>query len=360
MSTIRLKNNGLLTWLGLFDPNDGMISTETTYRSESYRDTFDGAHALDMQTTQSLPEFYSEAVKRPPTISIPITTPEVQYYNDEIKKRPPSFFPPLPFPPRWTPSVIDNDKPKREPDPQRISSGGDHENGPKPPPGGVLMTTTINNGKATTRRTPVNFLARMVTSETNHTSARLAFFKRRLRQSRSTGNSPTADISGSHMPFPRFATAHRLLADTETKTYVAFSMKAAQAKVEQAIKLGEDFRTTQLLLYDLGGITKPLAIVLDTADSDWIVVGERDASSAPLTLDDLSVALRARFQYPPDIDPGVTIDPQPLDPTAGPHGAIDWTADQKVHFFAGIENTHFGPRLLRFRLVDETNRHGDR
>ena len=84
----------------------------------------------------------------------------------------------------------------------------------------------------------------------------------------------------------------------ETKTFVAYSMKVAQARVEDAMRKGEDFRKKQPDLYYLGGITKPWAVVLDTETNDWILVGERDPKSSILTLDDWVVALRARFIYP--------------------------------------------------------------
>ena len=84
-------------------------------------------------------------------------------------------------------------------------------------------------------------------------------------------------------------------------------MKVAQARVEEAMRNGEDFRKKQPDLYYLGGITKPWAVVLDTETNDWILVGERDPKSSILTLDDWVVALRARFIHP-DKDPGVTID----------------------------------------------------
>jgi hypothetical protein len=134
-----------------------------------------------------------------------------------------------------------------------------------------------------------------------------------------------------------------VLASTETKTFVAFSMKAAETKVESAIKMGIDFRRTQLDLYQLGGITKPWAIIIDKDRGDWIIVGERDVNSSILTLDDLVVALRARFLHA-DADPGVTIDPQSSDPSIklGDPRLFKFATSQKVRFFGGIQKTHFG------------------
>jgi tetratricopeptide (TPR) repeat protein len=129
----------------------------------------------------------------------------------------------------------------------------------------------------------------------------------------------------------------------ETKQFVAFSMKGAKARIENAIRTGEDFRKDQLDVYHLGGITKPLAVVLDKDNGDWIIVGERDVNSAILTLDDWTVALRARFLYA-GRDPGVTIDPQKSNPSIKSDSPESYKSAtiQKVRFFGGIENTHFG------------------
>ena len=129
----------------------------------------------------------------------------------------------------------------------------------------------------------------------------------------------------------------------ETKTFVAYSMKVAQARVEDAMRKGEDFRKKQPDLYYLGGITKPWAVVLDTETNDWILVGERDPKSSILTLDDWVVALRARFIYP-DKDPGVTIDPRRCEACvkSGKKEGCSHSTKQDVRFFGGIEDTHFG------------------
>lgn len=132
-------------------------------------------------------------------------------------------------------------------------------------------------------------------------------------------------------------------ADAETKTFVAYSMKVAQARVEAAVKSGEDFRKKQPDLYYLGGITKPWALVVDSKNGDWILLGERDQKSSVLTLDDWIVALRARFVHP-EKDPGVTIDPRLCDEClkAGKKEGCSHFKRQDVRFFGGIENTHFG------------------
>jgi len=129
----------------------------------------------------------------------------------------------------------------------------------------------------------------------------------------------------------------------ETKTFVAYSMKVAQARVEAAIKTGEDFRKKQPDLFYLAGITKPWAVVIDVKGGDWILVGERDPKSSVLTLDDWVVALRARFIHA-ERDPGVTIDPRSCEDClkAGKKEACYHCTKQDVRFFGGIENTHFG------------------
>jgi len=127
----------------------------------------------------------------------------------------------------------------------------------------------------------------------------------------------------------------------ETKTFVAYSMKVAQARVEAAVKADEDFRKKQPDLYYLGGITKPWAVVLDAKTGDWILVGERDPKSSVLTLDDWVTALRARFIHA-EKDPGVTIDPRPCAECRKAGVPCKHATKQDVRFFGGIENTHFG------------------
>jgi hypothetical protein len=129
----------------------------------------------------------------------------------------------------------------------------------------------------------------------------------------------------------------------EKKPCVAFSMKVAQARVEEAIRRGEDFRETQRDLFYLAHITKPLALILDNKNDDWILVGESDPRSAELTLDDWVIALRARLMHP-GRDPGVTIDPRPCREcsTTGNNAGCHHSKQQDVRFFAGIEQTRFG------------------
>ncbi len=137
--------------------------------------------------------------------------------------------------------------------------------------------------------------------------------------------------------------SHQLQA--ETKSFVAFSLTAAEAKVKSALSRGEDFRSDDPELYNLGGITKPWAIVIidDQGKQDYVLVGEREPKKWTLTLDDMAVALRARYSFPDD-DPGVTIDPKHLREDLKQHRRPDFRTDQRqdVRFFAGIAKTHFG------------------
>ena len=131
----------------------------------------------------------------------------------------------------------------------------------------------------------------------------------------------------------------------ETKNFVAFSMSAAEVRVKSALSLGKDFRKDDPELFNLGGITRPWAIVIinDSRERDCILVGEREAKTWTITLDDMTVALRSRYNFP-DEDPGVTIDPKHLREDLKQHRRPDFRVDlpQDVHFFGGIENTHFG------------------
>lgn len=118
----------------------------------------------------------------------------------------------------------------------------------------------------------------------------------------------------------------------ESKHFFAYSLNQAFQRIKSAQTANKDFRQTDPALYYLGGITKPWSVVIDAESGDWILVGERDKKSAILTLDDLVVALRARFVHG-SRDPGVTIDPR---------GETEAAIKQDVRFFGGIENTQFG------------------
>ncbi len=128
----------------------------------------------------------------------------------------------------------------------------------------------------------------------------------------------------------------------ETKTFIAFSMREAQKRVELATTDRQGFRGQSDLFY-LGGITVPRAIVVDLESGDWILLGERDPEASLLSLDDWVVALRARY-FHPESDPGVTIDPIPSDECrkAGTEDSCRTSSRQKVRFFSGIQDTNFG------------------
>jgi len=110
--------------------------------------------------------------------------------------------------------------------------------------------------------------------------------------------------------------------------YTAYSLKVAQQRIERA---GQSWRQKEPDVANLAGINKVEGFVFDAATSDLIIVGQKDEGRAPLTLDDLVVALRARFRY--NEWPLVSIDPTP-----------DTKKTQMQHnrFEGGIENTAFG------------------
>lgn len=128
----------------------------------------------------------------------------------------------------------------------------------------------------------------------------------------------------------------------ERKSLTAFSMSAAQATIEHSIDSEQFFRTEHIGTYQLGGITRPMAVILDRQKGDWILLGERNPNNAILTLDDLAVALRARYFFPAD-DPGVTIVPQ-FDTQSNPTGFSKTSMAPRlpIQFFAGVEGTRFG------------------
>lgn len=125
----------------------------------------------------------------------------------------------------------------------------------------------------------------------------------------------------------------------ESKRFVAYSIRTAQEQVQQCAAGGQDFTNGHDELKYLGGITRPLAIVIDDA-GDWILLGEPDAGAPPLTLDDWVAALRARYAYP-DEDPGVTIEPRPCPKCPRSKAGCEHSTKQDVRFFAGIDGTSF-------------------
>lgn len=127
----------------------------------------------------------------------------------------------------------------------------------------------------------------------------------------------------------------------QSQTFVAYSMKVAQSRIEEAARRGQDFRKTQPDVYYLARLTKPFAVVIDRERGDTILIGEANADCEILTLDDWVAALRARY-YHPDENPGVTIDPLACDRCRSGNAPCRHTVRQDVRFFAGISNTRFG------------------
>jgi hypothetical protein len=76
--------------------------------------------------------------------------------------------------------------------------------------------------------------------------------------------------------------------------YTAFSLKIAQQRIERA---GQNWRKKESGVFNLGGINKVHGFVCDAKTGDLILVDEHGEVRAPLTLDDLVVALRVRFHY---------------------------------------------------------------
>ncbi len=116
-----------------------------------------------------------------------------------------------------------------------------------------------------------------------------------------------------------------------TDEYIAFSLLAARS----AVASSADYRAEAPTIFKLAGINQVVGLVSDQESGDLILVGRNDPERAPLTLDDLVVALRARFVH--GRWPVVSIDPDAETPR---------TQVQQVRFEGGIENTEFGRDLL--------------
>jgi len=114
--------------------------------------------------------------------------------------------------------------------------------------------------------------------------------------------------------------------------YTAFSLKVAQARIERA---GEGWREQETDVAKLADINKVEGFVYEAATGDLILVGQHEEDRAPLNLDDLVVALRARFRY--NEWPLVSIDPTP---------DTEKTQMQHVRFEGGIDETAFGQALF--------------
>lgn len=125
--------------------------------------------------------------------------------------------------------------------------------------------------------------------------------------------------------------------------YIAFSLSAAQ-KTAKNLPIGSNLKELHPKILELGGIRRFSGLVYDREYKDLILVGRSDSLLKPLTLDDLVVALRARFIH--NEWPTVSIDP------------VDDSTDdaaQTVRFEGGIKDTQFGYDLFdadyRIKLI---------
>jgi len=125
--------------------------------------------------------------------------------------------------------------------------------------------------------------------------------------------------------------------------HVAFSLKAARKRVEKA---KGNLRVADPYAWQLGGINSVQGFVYDAAEDDLILVGEIDEGRAPLTLDDLVVALRARLVL--SGWPALAIDESVAEESTR---ALDRDL-LPVRYEGGIKGTQFGKDLLAatFRL----------
>ena len=124
------------------------------------------------------------------------------------------------------------------------------------------------------------------------------------------------------------------LAATPIGGLIAFSLKAAQARLSTLVA-SSSWRVDDPEMFTLAGITRPEGVVVDRDAQDVILIGRSKVGDAPLTLDDLVVALRARRII--GKWPVVSIDP----PSDMHEGDL-----QAVRFEGGIENTQLGADLL--------------
>lgn len=118
--------------------------------------------------------------------------------------------------------------------------------------------------------------------------------------------------------------------ESEAKTFIAFSLKAAEAKIKKAQEQGQDFHKACPEVCHLGYMTKPIGLVFEPVSADTIIIGERN-NAGRLMLDDFVSALRALRLY--GKYPAITIDPEGGNPQAKWH---------IVNMAGGIEHSRFG------------------
>ena len=128
--------------------------------------------------------------------------------------------------------------------------------------------------------------------------------------------------------------------EVKAAQYTAYSLRIAQKRIEEA---GENWRQKEPDVTNLADINKVEGFVYDSNIGDLILVGEHEQGRATLTLDDLVVALRARFRY--NEWPLVSIDPTP---------DTEKTQMQHVRFEGGIQGTAFGQAMFEadYRLKE--------
>lgn len=123
------------------------------------------------------------------------------------------------------------------------------------------------------------------------------------------------------------------LAFAQAGTFVAFSLKEAQRQMQTQAPVDSN-------LLEVGGITRPFAVVYDADHDDMIIIGEAVAGEEGITLDDLVVAMRAVIvrEVWPEVDMYVTTKNQSKN-------------KQAIRYEGGIENTQFGKNLQEGDVV---------
>ena len=119
-----------------------------------------------------------------------------------------------------------------------------------------------------------------------------------------------------------------LTSTTLAGEYRAYSLTAAERLLRSKKDVQSDVRV-------LGGITQPVAFVLNEVRNELILVGQVNPTYSKIRLDDLVVAMRAVLKHREA--PLVSIDP-------APEGSP--LSEQVVRFAGKIENTQFGRDLL--------------
>jgi len=116
--------------------------------------------------------------------------------------------------------------------------------------------------------------------------------------------------------------------------HVGFSLKVSEGLIKGLLDR-ENYRSVYPEVYTLGGINEIHGLVYDGETGDIILVGKHDPQRQPITLDDLSVALKSRLVHAEW--PLVSVDPTK---------ETSDTDMQSVRFEGGIENSQFGADLL--------------